>query len=206
MGVEMGKEALLLFVRWPMPGTTKTHLIPVLGENGAAEFYQGLAERVAETARSVGRAGLTRFVYFEPPERRAEIEAWMGSEFVPVAQPDLELSGRFTFGFDHAFAEGAERVLAIGSDCDRVTPQLLCEAFGALEDHDAVVGPSTDGGYWAIGLARPAPEVFADVPFGSALTLASTLDRMAAAGMSVHGLPTLPNVDRPEDIAVDWRS
>jgi len=193
-------EAILLFLRWPTPGTTKTRLIPALGAEGAAALYRRLADRVAAITREVDRPDLTRFACFEPREREREIADWMGPDFTTLAQPDADLGGRLIAGFDHAFAAGATRVIAIGSDCVEITPALLGEALDALRDHDAVVGPATDGGYWVIGLARPCPDVFTDVPFSREVTLAVTLDRMAEAGLSVQSLPVLSDVDRPEDL------
>jgi rSAM/selenodomain-associated transferase 1 len=193
-------EALLLFLRWPTPGRTKTRLIPALGAEGAARLYRRLAERVADVVRDLERPHLTRYAYFEPVDRESEVAAWMGEAFTPLAQPDADLGPRLVDGFDRAFAAGAERVVAIGSDCVEITPGLLADALDALRTHDAVVGPATDGGYWTIGLARPCPDVFADVPFSSEVTLAATLDRMAEAGLSVASLPTLSDVDRPEDL------
>jgi len=193
-------ETILLFLRWPTPGRTKTRLIPALGAEGAAVLYRQLAHRVAAIVREVDRPAMTRFAYFEPADREREVAEWMGPAFTPLAQPDGDLGERLISGFDHAFAAGADRVIAIGSDCVEITPALLGRALDALGDHDAVVGPATDGGYWVIGLSRSCPEVFTDVPFSTDVTLAVTLDRMAGAGLSVASLPTLSDVDRPEDV------
>jgi hypothetical protein len=194
-------ETILVFLRWPTPGRTKTRLIPALGAEGAAVLYRGLADRVAAIVRDVRRPDLVRVAYFEPADRERDVADWMGPEFTTLAQPDCELGERLIAGFDHAFTAGAERVIAIGSDCVEITPALLGDALDALRDHDAVVGPATDGGYWVIGLARPCPAAFTDVPFSREVTLAVTLDRMAEAGLSVASLPTLSDVDRPEDLA-----
>jgi rSAM/selenodomain-associated transferase 1 len=192
-------DAILMFCRWPEPGTTKTRLIPALGAEGAAAFYREMAERVADVVRLSIRSQAP-IAYFTPAERVRDVAAWLGPAFAPLPQPSGDLGERLIRGFDHAFATGADRVLAIGTDCVEMTPDHLREAFEGLRDHDAVVGPATDGGYWVIGLARPIPEVFADVPWSTARTCEVTLERLAAAGASVRLLPTLSDVDRPADL------
>ena len=85
-------EAILLFLRHPEPGRTKTRLIPALGPEGAADLYARLAERVADVVRALDRPGLDRIAYFEPADREAEIAEWMGEAFRPLAQPDADLA------------------------------------------------------------------------------------------------------------------
>jgi rSAM/selenodomain-associated transferase 1 len=193
-------DAILMFCRWPEPGTTKTRLIPALGAEGAAIFYRGLAERVAAVVRRVTQRSQAPYAYFTPADRADDIAAWLGSDFAPLPQPDGDLGDRLVHGFNHAFAAGAERVVAIGTDCVEITPDHLRDALDRLRDHDAVVGPATDGGYWVIGLARPMPEAFADVPWSTDRTCAVTLERLAAAGPKLAILPTLSDVDRPADL------
>jgi len=128
------------------------------------------------------------------------VARWTGPAFRPVAQPETDLGGRLEAGFDLAFAEGAERVAAIGTDCVEVAVRHLDRAFEALRGSDAVLGPAADGGYWLIGLAAPCPEAFRGIPWSTAETAARTADALARAGRTVARLPTLRDVDRPEDL------
>jgi rSAM/selenodomain-associated transferase 2 len=75
-------------------------------------------------------------------------------------------------------------------------------AFAALRRKDLVLGPATDGGYWLIGLRRPAPALFADMPWSTNSVLERTLNRARSLGLSVHTLAPLPDVDRPEDLPI----
>jgi glycosyltransferase A (GT-A) superfamily protein (DUF2064 family) len=57
-----------------------------------------------------------------------------------------------------AFATGGRRVVIIGSDCPRVTEEDIRTAWGDLAEHDVVLGPAKDGGYWLLALpGAPAP-------------------------------------------------
>jgi glycosyltransferase A (GT-A) superfamily protein (DUF2064 family) len=71
---------------------------------------------------------------------------------------------------------------------------LLCEAV------DAVLGPATDGGWWALGLRDPrVATAVATVPTSRADTGARTLAALRAAGLRVGLLPELTDVDTAAD-------
>ncbi|MEJ2168327.1 MAG: hypothetical protein P8X90_22650 [Desulfobacterales bacterium] len=49
---EHRRERLIIFSRYPEPGTTKTRLIPALGAEGAADLQRRMTEHiVAELSR-----------------------------------------------------------------------------------------------------------------------------------------------------------
>ena len=90
--------------------------------------------------------------------------------------------------------------LAIGSDCPELTPDLLREALAALDRSGTVLGPTRDGGYWAIGLDAPRPEIFRDVPWSTAEVADLTRERLAALGLRAEELPLLADLDRFDDL------
>jgi rSAM/selenodomain-associated transferase 1 len=195
-----GHETLLLFVRYPEAGRVKTRLIPALGADGAAALYERMAEAIARRIGGLRRPGLRRVALVEPAQRLAAVGAWLGDGFAFDAQVEGDLGVRLGAAFAAAFEDGARRVVAIGSDCLDLTPELLGEAFDALDRMDAVVGPALDGGYYLIGLRRPIPAAFAAIPWSSADTLATTLDRLQDNGASVHLLRPLRDLDTPADL------
>jgi rSAM/selenodomain-associated transferase 1 len=208
------KEALLMFVRYPEPGRTKTRLIPGLGAEGASSFYRLMAEHVARIVRDVERPDLIRMAFFTPPARKADVTEWLGAGFEFSPQPEGNLGVKMEAGFARAFAKKAERVVVIGSDCIDITAPLIREAFDSLAFADAILGPATDGGYWLLGLSRVLPEVFKDIPWSSDRTFSATLAALNAAGRNVHLLPELADrnvhllpeladIDRPEDLESD---
>ena len=49
----------------------------------------------------------------------------------------------------------------------QVTAEDIYEAWRSLRTHDVVLGPATDGGYWLVGLRRPQPQLFHDIPWST---------------------------------------
>jgi rSAM/selenodomain-associated transferase 1 len=193
-------EVLLFFVRYPEAGRVKTRLIPALGAEGAAALYERMAAAIAARVGALRRPGLRRLALVGPREQRAAVGAWLGDGFVVEAQVDGDLGVRLAAAFASAFAGGARRVVAVGSDCLDLTSELLGEAFDALGHVDSVIGPALDGGYYLIGLRRPMPGMFAGIPWSTPDTRTVTLDRLNAAGASVHLLPPLRDLDTAEDL------
>ena len=93
-------------------------------------------------------------------------------------------------------------VVLIGTDCPDLNAQLIAEAFQALGEHDLVLGPAIDGGYYLIGLRRLIPELFTGIPWSTSAVLRQTLRIAQKLELAVAQLPLLSDVDRPEDLPI----
>jgi len=194
-------EHLIVFARWPEPGTTKTRLIPALGAAGAAEFQRRMT---LHTLRSAATVAKERGVHIEVRYAggdAARMTAAFGSLPSYRPQGDGDLGARLARSVEDAASEGAARVVVMGTDCPALTPTHLRQAFDALAGSDVVVGPAVDGGYTLIGVTRPQPALFDGIAWSTEQVLPATLRTAAAEGLSVVQLERLPDVDRPEDVA-----
>ena len=101
----------------------------------------------------------------------------------------------------HVFAGCEGPTLLIGMDTPQLDAGMLEESIARLlsPGTDAVLGHAEDGGYWSIGLRRPDPRAFAEVPMSRADTGARQEDALRALGLRVETLPCLRDVDRIED-------
>ena len=118
--------------------------------------------------------------------------------FAPQNGPTL--GDRLQNAFSNAFREGAQRVIAIGTDCPELDSALLASAFQELERHDVVLGPAADGGYYLVGLRADYPELFRDISWGTEHVLPQTMEKCREAGLRTARLRTLADVDHPEDL------
>lgn len=196
---------LILFTRYPTAGKTKTRLIPLLGAAGAARLQRRMTEHVASWARELQRAREVDVeIAYDGGGRRA-MERWLGAGLGYARQGDGDLGRRLARAFDLAFRDGAGKAVIIGGDAPALGPATVRRALGLLDDHDLVLGPAADGGYYLIGMKAPCPGLFKQIPWGSEEVLPRTLSRASGAGLSTALLPQLADVDRPEDLPV-WEA
>jgi rSAM/selenodomain-associated transferase 1 len=108
--------------------------------------------------------------------------------------------------FEWAFAQGARRVVLVGTDVPELAAGHLDEAISALARHDVVLGPATDGGYYLIALRKPVPALFSAMEWSTPGVFAETKKRAEEGGLAVHVLPALSDIDTIEDVRRDWPS
>jgi len=192
-------DHLLLFARYPVPGQAKTRLIPALGPDGAALLHRRLAEHSSAVARAAGAAeGAGVTVCFTGAPRR-DFRSWLGCDLAYAAQPPGDLGARLQQACAAAFDVGARRVVAFGADIPDLSPALLHQALDGLGNHDVVIGPAADGGYYLIAMKRKLPGLFSGIDWGTAQVGAQTRAAIARLGLTSTELPTLGDVDRPHD-------
>jgi rSAM/selenodomain-associated transferase 1 len=188
-------QRLIVFVRAPRPGAVKTRLAAELGGEPAAFAYRRLVEKLLHQLGSLSGVEL----HFTPSHAEAEIESWMRPAWRARPQTGDDLGSRMHLAFLNAFAEGANRVVLIGSDCPDVGSDDIVAAWDKLSDADVVLGPAKDGGYWLIGLRQPQPELFTGIPWSTNAVLGQTIVRAGLAGLQTCLLRPLADVDTLED-------
>ncbi|MFZ9284398.1 MAG: TIGR04283 family arsenosugar biosynthesis glycosyltransferase [Burkholderiaceae bacterium] len=192
----------------PVPGLAKTRLIPALGARGAARVQRRFALHTLRLAgQAAQRMGTGVQLWVAPSAslrffRALRRSAGAGDALQWHEQPGGDLGARMAHAFaTHFSAHPGLPLLLIGTDCPPLAPGHLLAAAGALAQHDAVLIPAEDGGYVLIGLRRPCPAVFEGVAWSTGGVLAQTRDRLRDAGLRWHELPTLWDVDTPDDWA-----
>jgi hypothetical protein len=199
-------DRLIIFGRYPVPGLTKTRLIPLLGAARAAEFQRELTERTLRTDRSVARRRAADLEACFEGGSRAKLRRWLGPELLFSQQSSGDLGERMKTAFVGAFRQGAQQVILHGTDIPGLTSQHVDEAFDALKSHDLVLGPSTDGGYWLIGLKKPA-DLFDRMEWGTSSVFDKTVAAARRQGLSLHVLGPLTDMDTGEAVRrwmPDW--
>jgi hypothetical protein len=187
--------ALAILAKAPVAGSVKTRLIPALGADGAAALHARLIERTVETACAAVIGPVTLWVTPAPHPCFAAL----ASRFrIPLAaQPDGDLGARMLAACQAA----AGPAIVIGSDCPALTPSHLRQAADVLRGHDVVVIPAEDGGYVLIGSREPQPNLFTGMTWSTDQVMAQTRQRLARHRLTWRELPSLWDLDRPEDLA-----
>lgn len=195
------RERILVqvFAKAPVAGEVKTRLISVLGATGATELYCRLVRHTLDTV-ALARVGDAEMWTTQPGES-AFLQACRRPPGIPLhRQPGGDLGQRMSASILHGLAR-ASAVLLVGADVPGMSVDDLREARDALaEGQDAVLGPAEDGGYWLIGVARHAPELFGDLPWSASGLLDASRARLRTLGWRWHELSTRWDIDRPEDV------
>ncbi len=193
-------ECLIIFTRYPEPGKTKTRLIPALGAEGAATLQRQMTEHTLAQVKELQAKRLVSVeVYFVGGNQQL-MQSWLGTSVIYRQQGDGDLGRRMAIAFQTALEAGKQRVVVIGTDCPDLKAEVMVKAFHALEQHDLVLGPAQDGGYYLIGLCRLIPELFTGISWSTAEVLQQTMSIAQRLELAVAYLPMLSDVDRPEDL------
>lgn len=193
----MPRTRLIVFVRAPRAGTVKTRLAEAVGPEAACEAYRRLVQAVLRQVSSLPNVELR----YAPDDAAAEIAPWLRAGWVARSQGPGGLGQRLETAFAEAFASGHQRVVVIGSDCPEVTGRDIKAAESFLADHDLVIGPARDGGYWLIGLRAPQPRLFQNISWSTAAVLSETLEIARSANLRVQLLRSLADIDTEKE----WR-
>ncbi|HEY5398296.1 MAG TPA: DUF2064 domain-containing protein [Trebonia sp.] len=121
---------------------------------------------------------------------------WLPAGFRVFGQRGAGLDERLAAAFADAYAAAPLPMVLIGTDTPQVTVDMLGDAVASLEsgEADAVFGPSTDGGFWMLGLRRPDRSLLAGVPMSAQDPGRVLLERLAGAGLRVALAPRLTEV------------
>jgi rSAM/selenodomain-associated transferase 1 len=182
--------ALVVMAKAPVAGRSKTRLCPPLEPAQAATLAEAA---LADTLQAVA---------WTPADRRVLVLDGAPGPWLP---PGFELlpqrGGGLGERLGNAVRDVGAPLLIVGMDTPQLTRALLVEALTRLDGPsiDAVLGPTADGGYWAIGLATPDPSVFDGVPMSSVRTGAAQRARLAELGLRTAALETLRDVDTWDD-------
>jgi rSAM/selenodomain-associated transferase 2/rSAM/selenodomain-associated transferase 1 len=208
---EIFEKRIIIFTRYPEPGTTKTRMIPELGPDGAAELQRQMTEHI------IARVDELCTVHQFAVEIRYEggndnlMAQWLGHGFTYCHQGSGDIGLRMGRALQDAFEQGCKTVLIIGSDIPDITMDIMQNAFETLEQKDLVLGPAADGGYYLIGVNHNIfrhwhPQLFKNITWGTDRVLPETLDIAKKLELNFSLLDTLGDVDRPEDLGVWYRA
>ncbi|MGB5595065.1 MAG: TIGR04282 family arsenosugar biosynthesis glycosyltransferase [Crocosphaera sp.] len=193
-------NCLIIFTRYPEAGKTKTRLIPALGAKGAAILQKKLTEHTVKEAKKLIK-DVSIYIYYTGNSQEV-MKNWLGDDLAYYPQEKGDLGQRMQSAFRESFELGFTNVVIIGIDCPDLNINLIKNAFESLNDHDLVLGEATDGGYYLIGLKLVIPELFAQIPWGTDQVLSLTKNMAKKLMLNTFILPTLSDVDRPEDLYI----
>jgi uncharacterized protein len=189
------KKAIIIFVRNPELGKVKTRLAKQIGDEQALQVYKELLQH---THTITADLDYSKFVYYA--DSIAEKDLWESSLFEKKVQEGESLGDRMMLAFFELFQQGYSKIIIIGSDCPELTGFIIEDAFDKLDSSDVVIGPSSDGGYYLLGLTKLLPDLFKNKQWSTDTVLADTIQDTVSLRKSCSFLTELSDIDTAEDL------
>ena len=187
------KDLLIIFTRNPELGKCKTRLAATVGDGIALNIYKFLLDHTKNITQGLN---FRKWVCYS--DDIWENDIWDKSVYEKKVQSGNDLGERMYNAFKEGFNAGHERIIIIGSDMYDLNENELLEAFQLLDQHDYVIGPAIDGGYYLLGMKVLSPNLFKDKTWGTDTVLKATLEDLKNKKYSL--LAPKNDIDYFEDI------
>ena len=193
-------KLLVIVAKEPVPGKVKTRLFPKFSPAVAADLYRCfLHDRIQEVSTL---NGVDRAIAYTPEDARETFTALALAGFELFAQQGKHLGERLNNIFLEKLSQGYKAVSIVDSDSPDLPKSFIKESFELLlsKQADIVFGPCYDGGYYLVGMRKPHPELFRNIPWSTENVLSVTLEKARKMGLNVKLLSTWNDLDTFEDL------
>lgn len=193
------RDCLILFVKKPVAGKVKTRLAEKIGPDRARAIYVSFVEDIL---LMLIKLDINVVIYYSGYETQEATLAWPIDTFVCRKQTGTDLGGRMKNAFEEIFKEDFTRAILIGSDIPDLPAEHISQGFESLGNHDVVIGPAVDGGYYLIGFKREGftPDVFNNIAWSTDRVLSETLQVLKSNCIAPHFLNMWSDVDTEDDL------
>ena len=189
--------ALLVFSKAPVAGAVKTRLIPALGAQGAARLQQRMTRWMVKEAVASGGGEVTLCCAPDCTHPDFQQLQQMG---VRLQQQHVgDIGQRMSLAIDQALQQYSS-VILMGCDCPQLDRERLQQVDQALQQVEVVLLPAEDGGYVLIAMRGSLPQLFEGIDWSSERVMTQTEAVLNQHGVSWKALPTVTDIDRPEDL------
>lgn len=186
-----------MFTRAPIPGQTKTRLQKLLSAEACATlhtcFLMDLNAVCEETGKDI-------FVAYTPVGEEHRLIKIFGSNGCYFPQQGNDLGSRMAHSIATVIKMGYDTCVLMGSDTPKIKPEDIRAAFGILNDKDVVLGATTDGGYYLIGMNRLEAAVFEHQTYGYGNVLEETIAAINEADLTYGTICQYADIDVPADL------
>lgn len=198
------QELIILFTKYPRPGSSKTRLIPALGPTGAADLQRWMTKAISSKIRKITVARPCHSRIYFTGACVTEMKQLLGDDLVYRQQQGTGLGQRMT----HAITRHLKKyraILLLGADCPDVETTTLIDGLEKLRTNQVVIGPTHDGGYYLIGVRGDITQgdlqhLFSNVSWGSENVFNQTIERIQSLAIRHELLRKLHDIDTPQDL------
>jgi rSAM/selenodomain-associated transferase 1 len=202
--------AVVIMSKIPLPGYTKTRLMPDLTGSECASFHRACLSDICQTVITTGYTGFLYFISQQVDQVMPDNKNLLGLSrdtlryFRLRSQNGKDLGQRMSQAIREVLVDFTGTIV-IGSDIPELNSSILQETVKRLRCFDVVLGPAGDGGYYLVAMTKIVPEIFTDIPWGTNNVLDITLEKLTKAKKAFTLMPELHDIDTWEDINLFYR-
>jgi rSAM/selenodomain-associated transferase 1 len=180
------------------PGRTKTRLVPPLSAAEAALLNTAFLQDIIGNLLLAGREmDIAPYLAFGPAGSEPFFRACLPSD-LPLIECSLPRFGDCLYlAIASLLERGHAAACVLNADSPTLPTRLLVQAARDLTQpkHDIVIGPSTDGGYYLLGVKRAHRRLFDEIDWSTSRVFEQTRQRARELGLRVALLEPWYDVD-----------
>lgn len=188
-------DTLIIFAKNPELGKTKTRIGKKLGDEVALAIYYKLIHQTQVVTQDLK---VNKVVYYS--DFIDKEDSWDNNVYSKKRQLNSDLGERMYQACKNEIDEGASKVVLIGTDIYSLTTEIIIKAFDQLDEHDIVLGPAKDGGYYLIGMRESNSKVFELSEWSHAQVFQQTKEIIESLQLKFSTVDLLNDIDEPEDL------
>jgi rSAM/selenodomain-associated transferase 1 len=196
--MEITMAAIVIMAKEPKVGEVKTRLIPPLTAEMASELYLNFLLDKIQQVNSIENTQPCLAYY--PGPALEYFKGIVPGNFQLIEQKGKNLGERLANVSSALLDSGHDKVVLVDSDSPNLPTANLSEGVKLLGDHDVVLGPCEDGGYYLVGIKRKMPELFQGIPWSTPDVTRTTLERAREMDAKIAMLETWYDVDTYTDL------
>lgn len=193
------KQAIIIFTRIPLPGHTKTRMMPALTPDECAKLHMCFLQDINNACL---QTEIDTFICYAPEgeDKLNILKKIFGYQQEYFPQKGKNLGERMYNAFSEIHNRGYCSCVLLGTDVPELCSEDIRHAFYVLEGCDVVFGRTLDGGYYLVGMNEPRKEVFGLESYGHASVFEDTLKELERRKIKIGYTQTRSDMDTPADL------
>lgn len=193
------KCAIGIMIKAPRAGFSKTRLSPPLSQEEAANISRCFLKDTTAAIDALSQKDpvMVGIAIYTPVGAEADFAELLPETFKIIAQREGGFGARLLGATEDLFSVGFSAVCLIDSDSPTLPFHYLRDLSVLLKEPTdrMVIGPSLDGGYYALGLRRAHKRLFEEITWSTDRVYGETVERSKEIDLPAITLPTWYDVD-----------
>lgn len=185
---------IIIVFKEPVPGKVKTRLGKRIGYENAADFYSKLLNRQLNSLKQ-SENNYNVFLFLKKPAGKLFKRSITQQFGKPLSQKGKNIGEVMDNAIFTVFKENNSPTVLIGSDIPTVDKNLFDKCNEIFKKNEIILGPSTDGGYYLIGMRTYINGLFNNIEWSNSNVLHNQIRKIEKTGASYHILEESYDID-----------